>query len=572
MIEKKAIEEIVEDFEDPKIVGFSSYVWNHNYNLAVAKAIKQKFPKCLIIFGGPSVPYKNKDFLLSNRYIDYVIYNEGELAFYDLLCNLQNRTAKQDIRGIGYLEGDVLFANDSTRIQNLDCIPSPYSEGLFDNLVKYYRDRDVTLNVILETNRGCPYRCTFCDWGNGILGKVKQWDISKVKKEIDWIGKNKIEFITVADANFGIYKEKDYAIAEYVVKTKAKYNFPKFFHYSMSKAFFPVHVEIAKLLLRDGLLRTFSVSLQDTNEDVLEAIKRKNISDEGFENLYQMCKKENVPIAAELMLGLPNQTYDAWMNAINYFHEKDIYTVWNPTSILPNTEMNRSEYRKKYKLATEINVMPTSEFVDEHEEVIVQTNSMTKKDLNDAIIHTYVIDVLHGHGFTDMIAKFYSKFTGGKLIDFYTLFYQYFIVNPNTIVYEWLDPLKNHVVDKKTYQLYGGATNYPVFQRLGWTERKRFFSEIEKFLHTIIDKKYAKDLIATQNFRQIHTYDLEETILELEWDVIEYVCNDKNKIQKGAVYKIHYTPIDKNFDTFANFIINGRFLKKWKASFHKQSQ
>ena len=569
MIEKKPIHEIVDQMHDPKIVGLSSYVWNHNYNLALAKEIKNKFPKCTIVFGGPSVPYKNKDFLLQHRFIDYVIYNEGELAFYDLLCNLQSRVSKKNIRGIGYITGDELIANSSHRIQDLDNIPSPYSEGLFDELVEQYQGTGVTLNVVLETNRGCPYSCTFCDWGNGMLGKVKTWDISKVKQEIDWFGKNQIEFVSVADANFGIYKEKDLEIAKYVVATNKKHGFPKFFHYSMSKQFFPQHIVIAKLLLNHGLLRQFTVSLQDTDQDVLEAIKRKNISSEGFNNLYEMCQKEKVPMATELILGLPNQTYDNWMKSVDYFHTKDIYVNWNPTSILPNTEMNETSYRKKYKLITEINVLPNSEYVDEHEEVIVATNTMTKKEMNDAILHTYVIDMLHGHGFTDIVAKFYSKITNSTLIDFYVKLIGYFIDKPNTLIFDWLNPLKNHVEDKKTYLLYAGATNYMILQKIGWSERKRFFKELQEFVSTVINKNYVQDAITLQYYRQIHSFDLKEKTINLKWDIMSYISEQKNKIKKNAVYKINYEPIEKHFDSFGSFIINGRFLKRWKAEIKK---
>ena len=566
LIERKPIKECVSKLKNPKIVGFSSYVWNHNYNLAFAKEVKQQYPDCVIIFGGPSVSYKDKEFLFKHPYIDYLIFNEGELAFYDLLCNLQNRLAKKNIRGIGYLEGKDLINNSSTRIQDLDAIPSPYSEGLFDDLVKEYNEKNVILNVVLETNRGCPYSCTFCDWGNGMLGKVKTWDISKVKKELDWFGKNQIEFITVADANFGIYKQKDLDIAKYVVETKQKYDYPKFFHYTMSKQFFPQHIEIAKILLSHDLMRQFTVSLQDTNEDVLNAIKRTNISDTGFDDVYEMCKKENVPMATELMLGLPNQTYDNWMDAINRFHTKDIYTGWNPTSILPNTEMDESSYREKYGLQTETNVMPNSLYVDEYEEVIVGTNTMTKKDLNNAILHTYFLDVLHGHGFTDIIAKFYSKLKNKRLVDFYTLLFEYFIGKPGTLLFDWLDPLKNHVEDKKTYLLFGGGQNFDIFQLLGYTERKRFFYEMQEFIETIIDPTYVQDLITLQYYRQTHSFELTQKTITLDWDIVDYLSNDHSTIKSNAVYNITYKPIGKIFDTFASFVINGRFLKKWKAT------
>jgi hypothetical protein len=48
-------QDILDRIKDPDIIGFSTYVWNHNWNLTLAKKIKQRWPDCLIVFGGPSI-------------------------------------------------------------------------------------------------------------------------------------------------------------------------------------------------------------------------------------------------------------------------------------------------------------------------------------------------------------------------------------------------------------------------------------------------------------------------------------------------------------------------------------
>ena len=68
---------------------------------------------------------------------------------------------------------------------------------------------EVRWNVTLETNRGCPYACTFCDWGSLTYNKVKKFCLNRVYDELEWVGKNGCDFISLADANFGMFPERD---------------------------------------------------------------------------------------------------------------------------------------------------------------------------------------------------------------------------------------------------------------------------------------------------------------------------------------------------------------------------
>ena len=91
--------------------------------------------------------------------------------------------------------------------------------GSFDRLIEAYPENEWL--ILWETNRGCPFKCTFCDWGSATASKVNKFDLERLKLEIDWFSKNKIEFIFCCDANFGILK-RDIEIAEYVAIKKKR--------------------------------------------------------------------------------------------------------------------------------------------------------------------------------------------------------------------------------------------------------------------------------------------------------------------------------------------------------------
>ena len=177
---KDAIETVLSSVCDPVVFGFSCYVWNYEYNKALAAAVKQKWPDCVTVFGGHQV-YRGSD-IIENKNVDIVQFGEGEDSFRRILLALAGIETIEDIPNIMYRRnGDPVFTRDE-----VVCIPqrvSPYLDGWFDDMLR--TEKEVSFSAILETNRGCPNKCAFCDWGN-IKARVRLFDESMVKAEIDW--------------------------------------------------------------------------------------------------------------------------------------------------------------------------------------------------------------------------------------------------------------------------------------------------------------------------------------------------------------------------------------------------
>lgn len=131
------INKIVSLLDEADIIGFSTYVWNAEISREVAKRIKKKNPNKLIVFGGPQVPDQPKDFLQANKFIDVVVHNEGEKTFYNLI-QIYPKKDWDHLTGISYLKGkDELHKSMPTpRMRDLEELPSPFFNGLFDKLIK----------------------------------------------------------------------------------------------------------------------------------------------------------------------------------------------------------------------------------------------------------------------------------------------------------------------------------------------------------------------------------------------------------------------------------------------------
>lgn len=138
----------------PRLVGFSTYLWNIQPILRMARNLKQLLPEARIVFGGPEAGPRGEELLAREAWLDFVIDGEGELAFRDLA-----RWCLRDAGDCGQVSGLVWRDADGSVHRNpMQLLPpeqwvSPYTCGLgaLDKPLVYW-----------ETSRGCPYRCTFC--------------------------------------------------------------------------------------------------------------------------------------------------------------------------------------------------------------------------------------------------------------------------------------------------------------------------------------------------------------------------------------------------------------------------
>ncbi|MCW8863220.1 MAG: cobalamin-dependent protein, partial [Rhodospirillales bacterium] len=184
------VEEAAMKFAEADIVGFSLYVWNQKLSLAIARRLKEMNPKVLVVFGGPQVPDNAEAFCRENPFIDVVINGEGETAFARLLESFPDRNWA-DVPSISFVNasGDFIVHEKSDRIRDLDSIPSPYLNGIFDELMK--DDSADEWLALWETNRGCPFQCTFCDWGSATQTKIFQFSMDRLEREMRWFSDRK---------------------------------------------------------------------------------------------------------------------------------------------------------------------------------------------------------------------------------------------------------------------------------------------------------------------------------------------------------------------------------------------
>ena len=243
------IDKILFQYDDPAIACFSVSMWNEQFNLRVARAVKERFPKCTIVFGGPQVPHHPHDYFETYPFIDLAVRGEGENTFSEILLRHLESDRFETIPGLAWRHARTgeCIRNEEDRKQpkDLDMYPSPYLEGLYGHIMK---DGKLRYQAIIETNRGCPFPCSFCFWGQGGLSfRYRFHTIERVAKEIEWCAQNGISYIFNADSNFGMHK-RDKEIAAELIRIKKEYGYPEKFRTCFGKNTDDRIFEIAEML------------------------------------------------------------------------------------------------------------------------------------------------------------------------------------------------------------------------------------------------------------------------------------------------------------------------------------
>ena len=427
------VDEAVERYKKADIVGFSVYVWNFQLSLEIAKKLKKINKDIKIIFGGPHVPDQAEEFLRKNKFVDITVHGEGEAVYLALLENFEKRYW-QYIPSLSYLEDDIFKSTPkANRLKDIEVIPSPYLDGIFNDIIK--KNPEKSWLALWETNRGCPFKCTFCDWGSATAAKVTKFDMSRIEKEVQWFAKNKIEFIFCCDANFGMLK-RDYEIVEIVAQSKKKTGYPHALSVQSTKNGLEKNYKILKFLSDNGLNKGVSLSMQSLDMHTLEAIKRDNISNDVYHELQKRFTKDGIETYSDLIIALPNETYKSFSEGIFQLIENGQHNriQFGNLSILPNAEMGDVEYQKKYKMEIVktkiINIhgekLKSGDDVDEYQDLVVSTSTMSRNEWIKTRAFAWWVAFLHFNKIFQIPILFLRHYFGFSYQEIFTSF-----VNPD---------------------------------------------------------------------------------------------------------------------------------------------
>lgn len=511
---REDIDSAIDKFEDPYLVGFSNYVWNTQYNKAFSARLKERYPSCIVVFGGHNVP-PNESLLNDYSQIDFLIHGEGEEAFSQLLESLCTGGDFSDIPNISYRSPDSFALSTKTQrvMLPLEDHPSPYLSGVFDKLMADNPHYEYC--AILETSRDCPFLCAFCDWGQ-LRAKTRRFSKKQVLDEINWMSENKIVYVWGADPNFGMFDDDiDYAKA--IAKAKSKRGYPEVLSVNYSKTRSDNVYEINLLLTRHKLSRGIPLSFQSLNSTVLKNINRENLTLEAFSGLISKYYDAGIPVYSELILGLPGETYDSFCKGIGLLLESGQHKTINvyPFELLCNSSLGSRENVESFAIETvsipfaRLHCSPETQGITEHSEIVVSTYSMNRDMWKRASQFANIIQAFHNFGLLRCFAIYLFYENNLAYETFYKAFQAFMAENPKSIsgqLYAKINALYDGALSGETGLHYLD----PIFGNIVWSfseamyldcvfHFEEFYSEIEIFLSRLgISDEIFSDLFAYQ--------------------------------------------------------------------------
>lgn len=409
---------------DPAIYLFTNYIWSHDSNLTFAAEVKEASPGAVTIFGGPDCPTYPRDaerYLRHHPQVDVIVRGEGEATFAELLAALAPAAGTDrldlgrlaEVPGLVFRSGDgEMRTTDRDRITDVDSIPSPYLEGIF----QAYGDTGSLAMVVVETNRGCPYSCTFCDWGSATNSRIRKFDLDRVLAELTWCAEHQVTSIFLADANFGIFA-RDVEITRHLVDLKERYGFPKRLITNYAKNTVKHLREIVELLVAGDVVSEGLLSLQSMDDDTLRAVRRSNIKTEKYEELAREFRSSRLPLFVDLMMGLPGQTVTSLKADLQQCVDREVNAKVHATELLVNSPMNEPTYREEHRLLSVRPPGPASNRSANGPALVVSTSTFTEDEYleMDRIRRTYLL--AENLGVLRQVSRFVRRELGMKEVD-----------------------------------------------------------------------------------------------------------------------------------------------------------
>jgi radical SAM superfamily enzyme YgiQ (UPF0313 family) len=328
--------------QGPAIVGFSCYVWNVERTLWIAEWLKRRQPELIVLVGGPEVTPDNT-LVTGHRAIDCAIFGEGERQFAELLARLAGAIASPERHGphpnpLPKGEGTTsahpnpLSKGEGTVAPiELDAVSSPYVEGVV-NL-------DGQGRMLLETVRGCPFRCKYCYYPKSHEG---------------------LRFLSNAQILANLRHGIEHGASEVVLLDPTLNGRPDFAGFlrllgdgnsggrlALSGELRAEGIDASSArLLREAGFREVEIGLQSVEPRTAELMGRPTNAAE-FERGAKAILAEGIKVQVDLIIGLPGDTVDSVRRGIEFLHKTQAYSqvqAFN-LSILPGTAFRQEAER-----------------------------------------------------------------------------------------------------------------------------------------------------------------------------------------------------------------------------------
>ncbi len=562
----------------PDIVAFSAYMWNFKMVDQLSQSLKDwSDNKCWIVWGGPHVSEDPLNFLKKYKNsIDFLVTWYGEKPIMQItkawkdnngsLIDAKENLFNDKVKGVyfhGNFKNNIFskpeeeqlmisqskqnnvkakeesniynqFQGDAFGLRAGDFIPlTELPEAYQYNRLPQHIKNNISERVfMLESYRGCPFSCSYCLWGVASK-KIDYLSSERMNKEFSTMVEYGVRHFNLADAGFGLRKERDVAFLNHVMdvqsQVKHKINLSGYwFWQTLSDEM----LEIMKKVIDMGIMGQIDVGIQTFNPTVTKVMRRPT-NYEKFHNTVSRIKKFNIPFQMDLILGLPGDNFKGFLGSVQNVMtiEPNKFQTF-PLSILPGSDYDRR--RKELGIKT----MKGSKSMDI--DSIIETKSFPRDEIKKALrvesffYLTYTLRLLNN------TFKYLAKVTNTTFYDASLGLYEWSVNNERLIFklttkyYESL--YENRHIGRKNLdnflfknfgEIHDEFQNY-IKNYLYQNKKEKFFNELKEFLA-------FEFLLFPKKYQTIHNTSSFKDYIE------EFIPNEKSLVTKFKSKNLYQT-------------------------------
>ncbi len=290
VIQTRAIDIVERILESkPQIVGFGVYIWNIIETTNVVSLLKVIAPDIKIVLGGPEVSYESQGQSIVDT-ADYVLTGPADISFYQLCIDILNGTPPAQ---------KILQSKPVV----LDELSLPY---------EYYSDEDLTNRLLyVEASRGCPFKCEFCL--SSLDTSSNPFELQQFLEEMETLYQRGARNFKFIDRTFNLNIRTTMQIMQFFLDKMSE---PLFLHFEVVPDHLPRKLKELLSQFPAGSLQ-FEVGIQTFNQEVQANINRKQNNPKSKENLLWLRENTNAHIHADLIFGLPGETFETFRESFN---------------------------------------------------------------------------------------------------------------------------------------------------------------------------------------------------------------------------------------------------------------
>jgi radical SAM superfamily enzyme YgiQ (UPF0313 family) len=398
----------------------SNYCWNEALSFHLAKLAKRIQPQTLTVMGGPNImlePERQCEYLVRHPEVDVYVLGEGdflatEVVRHYLDCGRDWRAmGNRDLPSCLYrrTDGTVVRSELRPRCKEIDDIPSPWLTGILDEFF------DGKLAPIIETNRGCPFTCTFCCQGTNWYTKVHYFSQERLRQELLYIAKKirqqspLMRTLRIADSNYGMYK-RDVEISSYLGAIQKEYGWPGYVDATTGRN---RPDRIIKSIEKVNGAMTLDQAVQSLDAEVLRNIKRSNARMQAYDQLRVYIRGRGLRSNTDLILGLPGETLKTHLDGLRQVLDQGISRVTNfQLMLLKGTGLETAKSREMFRFQSGFRVLPKNfgvyggEKVFDVEEIVCATETLSFEDYLKARLFALVCAFVWLDNYFDEVVGF----------------------------------------------------------------------------------------------------------------------------------------------------------------------